>query len=343
MKMAQFINGANVPGVTVARCDWMRDTAHTIGDRKLRAIALPATHASASSRVNRKKQNTLKGNSANWLLKVPVVGAAAGSLYERISKRQDRSVLEQLELGVRYLDIRVCRGQSGELMTVNDFESDRFEDVLVQIDEFLEAHNKEIVMIELVPVQMPDAGFPAIIDAVREHLSKHLCPAHMGLDVTVRALQENNQRLIVMFDGKEDLEREMPKDDLADIWDIETGVASQRSETTSIPAWEEEQKTLVDHHQAADRQQFWMIKAVLKPNLKAVFKDLAKQVNQTVVDRLLEWVPSEGLPEDPKHANPSPINLVQVDFVTPLLVDTCIAINAGPTPWEKFQALHRST
>lgn len=96
----------------------------------LRDMVLPGTHDSASGTI---------GSCRPF--------SAAG-------RTQNLSVGQQLEVGVRYLDVRVATASAGgDHLSIwhGCLEGGNFEDVLEEVSHFVQNHTKEVIILELVP------------------------------------------------------------------------------------------------------------------------------------------------------------------------------------------------
>lgn len=109
--------------------DWMRSLLETNPSVSLRDLVLPGTHDSAS------------GTISFWK---PF--AAAG-------RTQNRSLYEQLELGARYVDVRVAEASAKGALSIwhGCLEGGDFEESIQEIKDFLRDHSSELVVLELVP------------------------------------------------------------------------------------------------------------------------------------------------------------------------------------------------
>jgi hypothetical protein len=134
---------------------WMADLAKEIQDTPLCRVALPGTHDSGTYVFNKDL-----GASPDHALttsiqeKLDFLGgisdAILDTIYTRLSKTQSKSIREQLEMGVRYLDIRVAyHRDSGQYYTCHGVYCVDMKDVTAQVNDFLSANPKEIVILDI--------------------------------------------------------------------------------------------------------------------------------------------------------------------------------------------------
>lgn len=117
---------AESPWDTVSGAEWM---ANIDGSKKITEINIPGTHDSGTKKVS----------------------------MATYSQCQDKSITEQLELGIRFLDIRMEAEDSGKLYLVHgttDCESNSggklyLEEVLTDCYSFLDAHPTETIVMSM--------------------------------------------------------------------------------------------------------------------------------------------------------------------------------------------------
>jgi len=133
--------------------NWMGEFATYIVDKPLCEVSLPGTHDSGTYKYNAQmgaspdsdltlgiqkalggKGGGLLGNVSDFVLQ---------QVFERLCQCQDRSVAQQLEDGVRYLDIRVaCHAESQTYWTCHGVYCVDMLEIAQQIDDFLSKHPK---------------------------------------------------------------------------------------------------------------------------------------------------------------------------------------------------------
>ena len=116
--------------------------------------------------------------------------------------RQSYSLLEQLELGVRYFDFQVSVVK-GIHFTGDGLYCQRISDCLSVLATFLAVHPKEIVLINFTSSgEMNSKQINEFADYLLEYFKGKLCPVHNVRKVTLNAMWENKQQLIVFFEKR---------------------------------------------------------------------------------------------------------------------------------------------
>lgn len=200
------------------RSRWMEELAPFIRDRPLNRIALPGTHDSGTYSLTRDGGISRDAPSAIW----NAVGTPGlESMVYDWALTQNLSIAAQLEAGIRYLDIRVLdnrqvqNGRQDHVIADEDRERQIFvvhskfgthvDAVLQQIETFLRANSKEIVILRLgtnCSDALTDRGKRHLINQlVRRRMEDLMVPRSMGAQVTPAALWAAGKRLVVLVNG----------------------------------------------------------------------------------------------------------------------------------------------
>jgi hypothetical protein len=125
---------------------WQAD-AIEIGNKPINQVLMPGTHDTGTYAIDSNSFLTPDATSEYiGLVKNYAIGW---------SKTQDVDVATQLNLGIRYFDLRLCgsnyNGESTEIFTCHGFSGAKFKSVIDQISNFLNQseHGKEIVILDM--------------------------------------------------------------------------------------------------------------------------------------------------------------------------------------------------
>lgn len=137
-------------GASISGNSWMTVLAENIEHKPLNQLFLPGSHDSATYSL----ENTFgKGQDFSEkinLLKGVGVGFVVSSIAKDWAQAQNRTIYQQLNDGVRYLDLRVIyRDSAKDFYTVHGLYGPRFSHVLGQINQFLRENPKEILVIQI--------------------------------------------------------------------------------------------------------------------------------------------------------------------------------------------------
>lgn len=130
--------------------NWMTEMADKIAKKPLNQLFIPGSHDSGTYKL----ENTFaKGQDYTEklnALKYVGVGFIVTSVAKNWAQTQDRTIAQQLNDGVRYLDLRVTyRDSDQDFYIAHGLFGPKFSDVLSQIRNFLQENPREIVIIQI--------------------------------------------------------------------------------------------------------------------------------------------------------------------------------------------------
>lgn len=197
------------------RSRWMADLDPYIRERPLNRLALPGTHDSATYSLTRDSAISRDAPSAIW--NAGLVSGIKSRVYDW-ALAQNLSIADQLQSGIRYLDIRVLdnrlvdtfdqdkaisdEAREKQIFVVHSMFGARIETVLDQVESFLRNNQKEIVILRLGTNRsdsLTSVGKRHLInDLVRARMGDLMVPRELGPTVTPGQLWALGRRLIVM-------------------------------------------------------------------------------------------------------------------------------------------------
>eukprot|EP00429_Kryptoperidinium_foliaceum_P025007 CAMPEP_0176147498 /NCGR_PEP_ID=MMETSP0120_2-20121206/75192_1 /TAXON_ID=160619 /ORGANISM="Kryptoperidinium foliaceum, Strain CCMP 1326" /LENGTH=447 /DNA_ID=CAMNT_0017484117 /DNA_START=65 /DNA_END=1408 /DNA_ORIENTATION=- len=149
---------------------WMEQLgdSHDLGKQPLCRVGLPGTHDSCTYKFDADKGNS--PDSAEILGVLPDM--ILSQIFERLCQCQSLSTKEQLERGIRYLDLRVgYHPESDSFATCHGVFCVDVKEVLQELAEFLEANPKEVVIVEFKKLYgMDEQQNQALVQIIDEAL-----------------------------------------------------------------------------------------------------------------------------------------------------------------------------
>jgi hypothetical protein len=302
--------------------NWMEDLAEEIGDQALKNVALPGTHNSGTHAISPLSGFSPSTNFEPWMDAIYALGITGISIKTILAgwaKTQDKDIRQQLEAGIRYFDLRVCRRHDNESYIVHGLYGQHIDSVIDAVHQFLTEHNKEIVILDFHKLyEMTEASHEALVGKLIKTFGNTLVPRARGNDVTVNELLASNQRVLVFYDDTRIVESHpqlWPKSSLHRKWHQSTDLNDLKSK--------------IEKYLPNERHQFFVLEGVLTPDGKMIgkglvpfsknpssIKSLAEKTNPSIVG----WI--DYLWRDQN------LNIVMVDwFHETALVDVIISIN----------------
>lgn len=129
--------------------NWMQQSSNAIANKAISAVILPGSHDTGTYGINSQSEvsSDISDTLKFWLqfdpLKIQHLRNWATS--------QNLDTTTQLNVGIRYLDLRLCKSSSGVLETCHSISGDTIANILNQASDFLNnpLHQQEIIILDI--------------------------------------------------------------------------------------------------------------------------------------------------------------------------------------------------
>jgi hypothetical protein len=182
--------------------NWMKTLYQNDPTTKLKDIVIPGTHDSGTTYMEQETTFT---------------------------KTQGLPILEQLQSGIRYLDIRVGLDKKGNMIVVhNNYNSNKMiidgnDSLLANVKQFLRESPKEILILDFQYFRsVPDDVQKKLLDALAALPLGH---TNQAKDKIISKIMENGLRVFVLFTGLDTLRKKHPD------WPIPPQIANRTEDT----------------------------------------------------------------------------------------------------------------
>jgi len=322
--------------------NWMRDLPEQLQAVPLHTIAIPGSHDSfgasltvASGLAPNAPKVTQALIALYGQLGDAVSAMAIGTIYNWAST-QSLSLSEQLQAGIRYFDLRICSKPGTTLAYMchalyTQFTVDHY---MVEINTFLEAHPKEVVLLEFqwfysvaedgtFRDDLDDTQHQRLIEMItRVFGSKLRAPRALESDSpSLAELWGNDQQVILLYNNAN-------ADNYPDIW------RGNSSYLTSPWPKQDDASELVEFLE--DRYssgrpasaRFYVTQGVLTASaghlVQILFGSLHDSLAIPAAEHVVEWLKTK----QPGPQGAEGINIVILDFVEMEdFIDTVIGLN----------------
>lgn len=176
--------------------DWMHEIYANKPEQPLRQIIIPGTHDTGTDQMT---SSSKAASALEGIMKIAPKGAVVAW-----SKTQDRPMRQQLNDGIRYFDMRVEQTAQG-WMTYHGLLSNRLTDMLQELAVFLEAHPREIVLLDFQSLVNFNSDVTDLIAYFENHpiLGGRVAPwGEFGPQVRLGDLWDADKNLILLFDQR---------------------------------------------------------------------------------------------------------------------------------------------
>ena len=126
---------------------------------------------------------------------------------------RDFVLLEQLHIGIRYFDLRVCRTTNESLVKRSTFTfthgllAGLVRDGLEEINTFLNKYPQEIVLLDFIHFYdfNDQCGHEQLIDLIHEIFGRKICTTvETIMECTLNYLWNHQQQVILLYEQKRD-------------------------------------------------------------------------------------------------------------------------------------------
>ncbi|OUS27602.1 hypothetical protein A9Q99_14260 [Gammaproteobacteria bacterium 45_16_T64] len=274
--------------------DWMSQI-YSNQDINLRDLVIPGTHDSGTYGITASSDVSLGSETWFYQFAKPVVAGW--------SKTQACNIAQQLDGGIRYLDLRL-EWHKDQVWIVHGMFSDTLENVLQDIGTFSEAHPQEIVILDFQELTSVEY-YGATHDLIQTQLSGQMLSSQWGAESTLHQLWDANEgNIIAVMNGSQ------MADLSEDYWYRGATLESDWANSGNADVVRAHVTNAIENR--ADGQ-FSVAQAVVTGNASSIIAGIfggpntLLKFNQPIADEINTWVAGwvdDGLP----------VNIVMTDF-----------------------------
>lgn len=200
--------------------DWMANMPEVLSNRALREVVIPGTHDSGTNLINENSEfardnfldTTLSNiekitNAINKIIRNKNQTLSFKKVISAWSRSQSLSIYDQLNQGIRYLDLRVIKKSNGEMFITHGMYSYSMDTVINDIKTFITAHPKEIIILDFNHLydmkNNHENLFNKLNDAFTISGKNRMVPNTETINTKIGKLWENGQQIIAIYDDKD--------------------------------------------------------------------------------------------------------------------------------------------
>ncbi|XP_059013742.1 PI-PLC X domain-containing protein 1 isoform X2 [Mustela lutreola] len=182
--------------------DWMSALCPVLWDVPLHQLSIPGSHDTMTYCLN--KTSPISQTQSRLLqLLGKVLPCVTRPVVLRWSTTQVLGVTEQLDAGVRYLDLRIAHMRDGSEKNLHFvhmvYTTSLVEDTLTEISEWLESHPREVVILACRDFEgMTDGLHEYLVACIRNIFGDMLCPR--GEMPTLNQMWSRGQQVILSYE-----------------------------------------------------------------------------------------------------------------------------------------------
>lgn len=296
---------------------WMEEYGkkYGLGKKPLCRVGLPGTHDSGTYRFDKDKgaspdsglttiedildRGHLLGKLNDWILT---------QVFERLCQCQELTARQQLEEGIRYMDLRLAyHAESQTFMTCHGVFCVDIKEILYEVASFLDENSKEIVILEFKKLhEFGPEQHGALKELIFEIMGDKLavrdkCPP----TAKVQEFWDKGYQAVVVYEDGPTAEESNGK-----LWPLHS-IASPWPNAGDTKELYTSLKEKVENH---NPDNFFVAQGILTPDVELIKKELMdgegmsiKKISHQCGCKVVDWVEDEWKPAQK-------LNIVIVDF-----------------------------
>lgn len=279
--------------------NWMSQLPEDMLDSPIAAIAVPGSHNSFTSSLDRTSEIGPDADEA-----VKVLGPLAKGAVYSWSVTQSLDLKSQLLHGIRYLDLRVTtkRGTT-DIYFVHTLFGSKVADAMDKVLEFVNSHKKEIIILDFNHFyDMGEGHHRDFINMLLDRFSENLC-IFVGVEnLTLRMLWENGLQIVIIYHHE-------IASEFVQLWPGQSSIVAPYANTISVSGL----LTFLDSTLTKSRHgRLHVTQGVLTQDTSFVLRhlnsSLLKECAEQVMPELSKWI--QGKPRGIDG-----LNIVMADFI----------------------------
>lgn len=296
--------------------DWMSALPEELWDVPLTDMAIPGSHDAMSYCLDINSP-LVPSESDFFRLLDQLFYCFTRPVIFKWATTQDKSIEEQLSMGIRYFDLRIAhkpKDPSRDLFFTHVIYTHlTVLETLVSVVAWLESHPREVVILALSHFEgIDDKLHHAFIHSLKKLFGSKLCPRKEPV-LTLRSLWASGYQVVLSYDSQT--------------------AARHRDLWPAIPYWWANQRTAqgvisyLDWNKELGRPESFFVSGLNLTADRCYITKTPKQSLRTITFSNWECL-SKWLEEQKPGSDPESLNIIAGDFVGPLpLCKLVIALN----------------
>lgn len=293
---------------------WMGELEKHIAETPLCRVGLPGTHDSGTYKFDKEMgaspdndlTSTIQEKLGQGMILGTVTDLILGTIFTRLCQCQDKSTREQLNVGIRYLDIRVAfHEESGKYFTCHGVYCVDMAEVMQEISDFLTENPKEIVILDVNHLYDMDEHHAGLVDDMLAILGDKVADSReVQTTSTVGEFWEKGYQAIILYCGRSCL-----PDYPGVLWS-QGEIRSPWPNVIETDALHEKLKEKIENH---DTDKFFVVQGLLTPDVELIKQEIfdnggisLKSIATKCSSKVVDWIDEEWKEQS--------LNIVIVDF-----------------------------
>ncbi|MCP3967114.1 MAG: hypothetical protein GY750_11375 [Lentisphaerae bacterium] len=187
---------------------WMAGMADTLKNIPVNDVLLPGGHDSGTYDFTGGCPVANTNHVPSWVVKLLEMAkiSVIYNYFAGVCRTQDMDFYQQLNHGIRYFDMRICKGRDGQKIYFTHTMQGLvpLEDLIDQFKKFYDepGTEKEVILLDFQEMINVDPG--QVYNIINQRLGKWLVPREMGVRARLGNIWAQNKNIILIFKEKYD-------------------------------------------------------------------------------------------------------------------------------------------
>lgn len=201
------VGASNLGARTINTNNWMEQLGNAIGPVKLRNLFIPGSHDSGSYNITANSGIGPDDGIPGWLQPFINGSDTLRQIAAGWAAAQGQNVYQQLNNGIRYLDLRAAT-RGSEIWLLHGFYSVNVDDVLQDVARFVSENRQEIIILDFNHFYSFDSdSYLKLANKLKATFSSNIIPRNFDnkgdyLNITVNDIWAKNGQILVLFDDE---------------------------------------------------------------------------------------------------------------------------------------------
>ncbi|CAG0917774.1 unnamed protein product [Notodromas monacha] len=297
--------------------NWMGELPHSLRSLPLAYIAIPGSHDSFTYSL--RLSSTVGPDQPAYIRRlVRVSGPIGRRVLMNWSRTEDMSAVEQLNIGVRYLDFRLVRAKNEKRVEIiHGLYGAELEPLLKEIRRFLGSHLGEVVILDFQHFyKFDDATHAEVVNIIRRVFGCMLCPVQRRVEaVSLNWMAVQSCQVIAIY------RHESRKLDPDVLWPT---CAFPNPWPNTVMSQKLVESLDAGLRSRADQRGFFISQGVLTPNFSYVARHIFSTLKASLVPKaeslIMDWIMSQS-------AGEGGVNILMVDSPSLVFCREVIRLN----------------
>jgi len=189
---------------------WMKNMGQQIGSKSLSSISMPGTHDTGTYGISKPEIAPDLDKTVQNLLRNDPMKEQHLQYAKDWAVTENLDMLNQLKVGIRYFDLRLCKTSQDELKTCHGLYAASMKSIIDDVVQFIHVpnHEKEIIILDFAPLNINSGDIAKLSQwLVNAFGSKIASPTQFNVNSLINTFWQQQRQIIVMLNNDTEASR----------------------------------------------------------------------------------------------------------------------------------------